>query len=234
MMSEPSRSRPATVNRSTPCHNTLVVDNRSQRFPGVRLDLIEFTSAPGLKRVTLADLHGRLYDGARQSRTLIVTPEYVFDFFQVGSAAPHDFTWLTHVDGQRVASSLAATTPVHLPAEAPWSYLREPQSAGSTNNYWELFSDGKNRLRVDVLTDGPAEITHCGFPRDDSSSPETVPMRMVRRHGTNAWFLAVYRTVGRPNQALTLAVEKSSRGQFDISMRAGRKTIRHEVPRLEK
>ncbi len=222
------------LNRSTICHNTLVVDNRSQRFAGVRLDLIEFTNAAGLKRVTIADLHGRLYDGVRQSRTLIVTPDCVLDFFQASSAQPHDFTWLTHMDGQRVAGSVAGTTPVQLPAEAPWSYLREVKSAGSTNIFWECFTDGKNQLRMDVLTDGPAEITHCGFPRDDSSSPETIPMRMVRRHGTNAWFLAVYRMVGRPNQSLKLVVEKSSRGQLEISMRMGRKTINHEVPQLEK
>jgi hypothetical protein len=220
------------LNRSTICHNTLLVDGHSQRFAGTRLDLIEFTNAPGLKRVTLADLHGRLYDGVRQSRTLIVTRDYVLDFFQASSAEPHDFTWLTHVDGQRVAGSVAGTTPVKLPAEAPWSYLREPKVAGRTNQFWESFAHGKKRLRLDLLADAPAEITHCGFPRDDSPSSETIPMRMVQRRGTNAWFLAVYRMVGRPNQTVRLEVGHSQPGQFAVSASIGRKIIRHTVPRL--
>lgn len=221
------------LNRSTVCHNTLVVDNRSQRFAGVRLDLIEFTNAPGLKRVTIADLHGRLYDSVRQSRTLIVTPDYVLDFFQVSSAQPHDFTWLTHVDGQRVAGSVAGTTPVKLPVEAPWSYLREAKGAGSTNNFWECFTDGKSRLRLDMLTDGSAEITHCGFPRDDSSSPETIPMRMVHRHGTNAWFLALYQIGKRPEKPSRLKMETGPDGKVEMSAKLGRKTILHELPQLD-
>jgi len=221
------------LNRSTVCHNTLIVDNRSQRFPGSRLDLIEFTNTPSLKRATIADRHGRLYPGVQQCRTLIVAPDFVFDFFQVVSDQPHDFTWLTHVDGQPAAGSLTATGPNHLPAEAPWSYLRDLKAAGSTNTFWESFARGRERLRLDVLTDGSAEISHCGFPRDDSSSPITIPMRMVRRHGTNAWFLAVYRMVGRKAEPMKLAVGRSQTGECEISVQAGRKIIRHEVPRLK-
>jgi len=200
----------------------------------VRLDLIEFTNAPGLKRATIADLHGRLYEGVRQARTLIVTPDYVMDFFQASSTEPHVFTWLTHVDGQRVAGSLTASTPVKLPAEPPWSYLRDPRGAGSTNSFWECFTDGKKRLRLNVLTDATAEISDCGFPRDDSRSSETIPMRMVSRRGTNAWFLAIYEMVGHKNQTVRLAVQQSRVGQFEISMQAGRKTVRYQIGQLGK
>lgn len=222
------------LNRSTVCHNTLIVDDRSQRSPGARLDLIEFTNAPGLKRVTMADLHNRLYEGVRQARTVIVTPDYVLDFFQVASDAPHDFAWLTHVDGRRVAGSVEATTPFKLPNDAPWSYLRDPRGAGRTNNFWETFTDGKHRLQLDVLTDGPADIVHCGFPPDDSASPETIPMRIVQRNGRNAWFLAIYRVGKQPAKSLSPTVENRPDGKFEISAKVGRKIVRHEVAKVAK
>ena len=220
------------LNRETICHNTLLVDGRSQRLTGQRLDLLEFTNVHGLKRATIGDLHGRLYDGVRQLRTLIVSDDCVLDFFQAASAAPHEYAWLTHVDGEPAGGTLRATNSVTWPTGAPWSYLHEPQGASATGQVWECFSDGERTLRMDVLTDGPTEIVHCGFPRDDSRASSTIPMRLFKRQGTNAWFLAVYRLMAKPGEPAELKVARDGAERMAITLRLGRKVLQHTVPRL--
>jgi prepilin-type processing-associated H-X9-DG protein len=220
------------LNRETICHNTLLVDGRSQRLSGQRLDLLEFTNAPGLKRATIGDLHGRLYEGVRQLRTLIVSEGWVLDFFQAASAAPHEFAWLTHVDGKPAGGSLHVTNAVTWPSGAPWSYLREPRGASATGQVWECFSDGEHTFRMDVLTDGPAEVVHCGFPRDDSPASRTLPMRLIKRRGTNAWFLAAYRIVARPGEAAELSVMPVGAEETDIALRMEDKVFRYRLRKL--
>ncbi len=225
-----SSATQAGLNRQTLCHNTLLVDGHSQRFTGERLDLLEFTNAPGLKRVTIGDRQGRLYEGVRQLRTLIVTEGYVLDFLQAASAAPHEFAWLTHVDGEPTSGSVAATNTVTFPPGAPWSYLRNARGGGTTNHVWECFSDGKQTLRLDLLADGPAEVVHCGFPRDDSATPDTIPMRLFKRRGRTAWFLAVYR-LGANAAPAELKVVPASAARMTVTLRIDEKLLQHTVPR---
>lgn len=220
------------LNRETLCHNTLLVDRRSQRLTGQRLDLLEFTNLPALKRVSFGDLQGRLYDGVRQVRTLIVCPEYVVDFLQAMAETNHEFAWVTHVDGQPVSDAASGNAPVTLPPGAPWRYLHEPRGAGITNRLWECFCDGRQTFRMDLLADGLAEVVHCGFPRDDRSDSETIPMRLVTRRGTRAWFLAVYRIVKRPEEPLDLKVDGGPGGRLGLNMRLGGKSWRYPLPKF--
>lgn len=226
-----SSAMQAGLNRQTLCHNTLLVDGRSQRLTGQRLDLLEFTNAPGFKQVTIGDLKGRLYEGVRQLRTLIVTEGYVVDLFQAASAAPREFAWVTHVNAEPDGGSAVAANTVAWPAAAPWSYLRDPRGAGSASQAWECFSNGKQTFRLDVLADGPAEIVHCGFPRDDSPGSLTLPMRLFKRHGTNAWFLAVYRLGAKPGPA-ELKVAPTNAVKMTVTLRPGKEVLAHTTPRL--
>ena len=47
------------LNRETLCHNTLLVDGQSQRFPGRSLDLLEYRALPSAKRLTMGSRTGR-------------------------------------------------------------------------------------------------------------------------------------------------------------------------------
>jgi hypothetical protein len=155
------------------------------------------------------------------------------DLFQVASAAPHEFAWLTHVGGEPAGGSLRATNATKWPTGAPWSYLRQPRSATANGQVWESFSDGGRTLRLDLLADGPAEVVHCGFPRDDGPAAATVPMRLFKRQGTNAWFLAAYRFVDKPGEPVELKSTASGPDNTDIAVRAGERTSVHTVPRLQ-
>jgi len=228
-----SSATQAELNRQTVCHNTLLVDGQSQRLTGQRLDLLEFTNTPGLKRVTIGDLRGRLYEGVRQLRTLIVNEGYVLDFFQAASSAPHEFAWVTHMDGRPVSGSLRATNAVTWPAGAPWSYLHQPRGGPASKAVWECFSHGKETLRLDMLTDGPTEVVHCGFPRDDSPKSSPIPMRLFKRQGRNAWFLAVYRVGSRrPAQFDELKATEVLEEQMMINLALDGRSFEHRIPRL--
>ncbi len=219
-----------TLNRETLCHNTLLVDQLSQRFPGQRLDLIEFTNAAGLRRVTFGDLRGRLYEGVRQLRTLWVCSDYVLDFFQVDSANPHEFAWVTHVAGEPAGAGVRPTNSVVFPPGPPWCCLRDARSAGATSRLWEAFSHGGHTFRMDLLTDGPAEFIHCGFPRDDSPTPQTIPMRLLKRQGRRAWFLALYQMVGKADHPAELIVTPLGPEQTEITVRISGRLI-HQISR---
>jgi hypothetical protein len=221
------------LNRGTICHNTLMVDGRNQRLLGQRLDLLEFTNTPALKRATIGDLKGRLYEGVRQLRTLILTEDGVLDFFQAASAAPHEYTWLTHVDGQTAGGSARATNAVAWPVAAPWSYLREPRGAAANRTTWECFTDGEHTLRMDVLASGPAEIVHCGFPRNDGPGAPTVPMRLYTLRGTNVWFLAYYGlSDNAPGRPAELDVRPHSPDGFRVTVKRDGKIIQYTLPPL--
>lgn len=226
-----SSATQAQLNRQTLCHNTLLVDGRSQRFPGQRLDLLDFTNTPGLKQATIGDLQGRLYEGVRQVRTLVVTTNYVLDFFQAASGTPREFSWLTHVDGSPATGSIRATNAFALPASVPWSYLRDARSAPANGPWWETFSAGRQTFRMDCLSDGLAEVVQCGFPRDDSSGASVVPMRLVTRRGTNAWFLAVYRLAPTPDEPAGLGIAPAGPGQVEITLHLAGRTYHHRLSR---
>jgi hypothetical protein len=222
------------LNRETLCHNTLLVDGKSQRLPARPLDLVEFQNLPQVKRVTFADLNAQLYPGVRQLRTLIVRPDYVLDFFQAQSGAPHEFAWLTHVDAASLGGSIKTSNRLALPPDMPWSYLRAPGTTVTSNLAWECFAHDKSLLRLDVLSDGPLEVVQCGFPRDDSPSPPTLPMRMLRRRGPSVWFLAVYRLVAKPEDAVSLKVGPGELQSLEVSVTQGGKTQSHRIPLLDR
>ncbi len=106
------------LNRQTLCHNTLLVDGRSQRFPAGPLELVEYQSLPRVKRLSMGDRAGLLYPGVSQLRTCLVRDEYVLDFFQVSSAGPHDLDWIVHVDGRAEKRLRRRAGRAHQPAPA--------------------------------------------------------------------------------------------------------------------
>ncbi len=221
------------LNRETLCHNTLLVDGRSQRFPGRRLELVDFDAQPGAQRLTIADLEGHLYPGVRQMRTLIARPGWVLDFYQALSDTAHDYAWMTHVDAEPAGGSLTHWAQTALPAKAPWSYLREPQRASApTGACWEAFTREGHTLRVELTSDGPVEVVRCGFPRDDTPHPATLPMRLVECRRPAAWFLAVYRFAPTAAPSLDVEVRPAGTEQWEIRTREGGLDSKHRVPRL--
>ena len=221
------------LNRETLCHNTLLVDGRSQRVPGQRLQLLEFTNTLTLKRASFGDLDGRLYDGVRQLRTVALAEDYVLDFFQVTAAGKREFAWMIHVAGVAAGGSDHPTHPAALPQTAPWSYLRDAtSSAAAGGELWECFSHGRQHFRMDLLADGPVEVIQCGFPVEDGPGAQTIPMRLIQRRSDRAWFLAVYRLAGKTAEAARLTVTPLSTNRMEVTVRLGARQAVYALPRL--
>jgi hypothetical protein len=228
------------LNRHTLCHNTLMVDEQNQRFPTGRLDLVEFTVLPTVKRASFGDLADQLYPGVQQVRTLIVRPDYVLDFHQARADGPRQFCWLTHINGQGQTHSPIALAPATLPAQAPWRYLKDARAARVGQHYWEVFRPGSaspaphGTLRWDLFSNRPLELVHCGFPVDDSPQPETLPMRMARCQGADVWFLALYRLAGPEAPPAQVTVEPDELQSWAVHLRLGERSFTHVLPRLRR
>jgi hypothetical protein len=220
------------LNRSTLCHNTVLIGNRDQAFPSRRLDLVECSFLPEVKRVTIGDLDGRLYEGVRQLRTLLVTNAYVLDFFQVQCEDKREISWLTHVNGAPEGSSADSWRPISLEEEGPWKWLVNPEQSESVSAYSESFTAGDDVFRMDVALNGPVQVIRCGFPKSDSVEPETWPMRMLGAKRKAAWFCAVYH---KGKEALAPAEIEVAPGQmdhWDIAVTIHGETRRHLAPLL--
>lgn len=222
----------AQLNRHTICHNTLLVDGRSQRHPGKRLDLIEYHVLPSVKRVTMGDLNERLYPDVKQVRTCIVRDEYVLDVFQVAADKPRQLAWLVHVDGTSTGGSAGQSARADLPDTGAWSYLLSPRKADPNKTCWEAFRHGDRHFRIDLKCSVPAELVQCGFPRDDSDNPEVVPMRIFRAEATEAWFAAIYQCGSVPPHAARVSLAPGELGNWTATVEINSCRLNHRVPRL--
>ncbi len=56
-------------------------------------------------------------------------------------------------------------------------------------------------------------------------------MRLFKRHGTNAWFLALYR-LGSQGEDVHWQADQTEAACTQIVLTAGEQTTRHRLPRL--
>ncbi len=96
----------ATWDKTTVAHNTVVVDERSQAAATGRLHGFAFLPAVSAVR---ADA-GEAYRQAELERTLILTPEYLLDVFEVRArdGREHQIDWVYHNYGALTSSMTAA------------------------------------------------------------------------------------------------------------------------------
>lgn len=85
---------------------------------------------------------------------------------------------------------------------------------------------------MDILADGPTKIVQCGFPRDDGPGFRRLPMRLFKRHGTNAWFLADCRIAARSADPAELRILTASLERMDITLRVGGHAFQQTVRQL--
>ncbi|MCX6376950.1 MAG: heparinase II/III family protein, partial [Armatimonadetes bacterium] len=140
------------LNRSTICHNTLMVDGRGHAGIGEKLSLIDFERSPDVKTATIADLKGLVYPGVKMQRTVIVTDGYVLDVFQAVSETEHTYDWLFHaLDDEGKTRMYGGFQPTLLPDVAPWSWLRNPRSAVLDRSWHADWRQGDVRFRLTML-----------------------------------------------------------------------------------
>ena len=221
------------LNRWVQCHNTVMVDGQQQRSSGERLDLLEFERLPSVKRLTVGDLQGRLYEGVRQMRTLIVRDDYVLDFFQLHSDEEHEYTWLMHLNGTPLECSLKDWEKVDFPEKGAWTWLVQPRASLLNGPYSECFQQQEDRFEMLVLTSEEAEAIQCGFPQNDKKGSPTWPTRMLRvRQTTTCWFCALYQLNHKSDSYPSLSVLPGEMDHWDIKVNFGGNSHDHCMPTL--
>lgn len=193
------------LNRATASHNTVMIDLEDQKTAlYAPLDLLEFSTAPGNRRITVGDSGDRLYPGVRQLRTCIVRDDYVVDVFQVKADEAHNIAWTTHIDGEVYDCFDSVFGSANLSTNGPWQYIQADDVSTPTNIFWETFSHSGKFFRMDVASSQTAQYTRCRYPLLDTDPSQNIPMRMVGCQAAEATFVAVYRT---GDAAITAPVE---------------------------
>jgi len=220
------------LNRHTVSHNTVMVDDKLQTDLLRRLDLVEYSSLPAVKRVSMADYSCQLYPGVKQMRTCIAAGQYVLDVFQVISKESHKYSWISHISGEPQPGSADDFEAISFPQSLPWIYLKEPcRSSRGVKNFTETFvNEGKN-FRLDVATDSPGRVVKCLYVLDDTDKPQTEPTRIIEIDGKTAIFAAVYRTkdVDLP---VVIDIKPAELNNLLCEVKIGDKKYLHRLPQL--
>lgn len=181
------------LNRSALSQNTVMIDRRDQRGIGELLSLEEFRDLPHEKTAAAADRKGLLYQGVKQSRTIIVRPEYVLDVFQIVSDQLHEIHWITHALGnlQNQKSSLQLK-PSEFRLPGPGHWLRNFSEAKSDNDFWIAWQEDDVRFKMTVADQPDTRILSCGYPQTDQPDCPLIPMLLLERRAAKTIYAVLY------------------------------------------
>ncbi len=179
-----------TLNRHTICHNTLLVDWQAHRGVSEKLDLVGFRNGEKFAYVTVADLHGRLFGGVRQLRSIVLTPDACLDVLSVAADRAVTFVLPLHVAGTLAGPNLAWRDTT-LPEGRPWSWLARPRKVERAGEQSFSFAAGDDRLTVVSMCPPDTAAYLIDFPvRDDGSVYKPLLVRTLE--GTRARFVHLF------------------------------------------
>lgn len=182
----------AELNRSTVCHNTVIVDGLDHRPIADKLELLDVINSDNVKMITIADTRGRVCEGVRMMRTIAVTPDYVLDVFQVSSDTQRTYDYLFHsVSDSGGFEAEGEFQPVDLGDTGPWKWLRNAKAASFDSGWTVSAAQGPLTTRLTVLGEPGTRVTTCEFPAKDDFSGIPIPMLIARRCAQSTMFVAV-------------------------------------------
>jgi hypothetical protein len=127
-----------TWDKQTVAHNTVVVDETTQREAAGKLLWSWF----GDRFQTAAADAGPAYAGARLRRAFYLSPDYVLDVFDVESTdgAEHSFDWVYHNNGA-IETALPLESYSAFPQKHGYQHLTNNRAA-QTDGAWQVQFDG--------------------------------------------------------------------------------------------
>jgi len=221
------------LNRSALSQNTVMIDSRDQRGIGEVLSVVEFTDSPGEKSVTAADFKGLLYEGVKQSRTIVVTSEYVLDVFQITAETERDIKWIIHTigtpDSQKSSVELKASD-IKMPGAGSW--LRDFRTATTDRSIRLEWSEDSVNFAMTMAGAAKTRLITCGYPTSDEPDCPTIPMILIERRASATVYAVVYQATRQ--QLGEIQIERledaNDRLIFQVVGSWGR--CKHFVPRL--
>lgn len=221
------------LNRTTICHNTVMVDRKEQGSTSEKLTLLDFKNLPDLKMVSAADLDGRVYPGVKMKRTVAAASDHVLDVFQIKSEEEHTYQWLLHpCDDEGLTGITLDMKPVKLPDASPWDWLRNAFGAVTDEDVHAEWIQGDLTLHMVLLGSPSTKITVCEFPRTDTFDKPPYPMFIAERIGKSATFIALYQAERGAISEADLTVKRDRHGSFRVTVTTGDKASEYIIDRL--
>ncbi len=221
------------LNRTTLCHNTIMVDGKDHNPISSKLELEAFINNTGLKLATVSDNRGIVYPGVRLSRTVAATMEYVLDIFQAVSDEEHIYDYLFHSYDDGGAFRISSNS-VHfeLPESMPWKWLRNARHSTVDGNWHAVARQGEVTSRLTMVGHPGTRIITCEFPRKDNFEPPSIPMLIARHMGKSALFVAVLQAERGKLPSVDVHIKEHRHQLLRIEIRCGEKEQEFVVKRL--
>jgi hypothetical protein len=207
------------LNRSTICHNTVMVDGRDHNPIGAKLELVDFVDVPDTKLATVADSRGLVVPGVRMSRTVAAAPDYVLDVFQVASDEEHVYDYLFHgLDNEGVFRTDGNMTSVDLPCYIPWRWLKNARQREVSADWHVVGLQGNLTARLTVLGEPGTNLITCEFPSKDNLEPPSYPMLVARRKARQTVFVSVLQAERGALPPIKLSAREDRHGLMRVSV----------------
>lgn len=221
------------LNRSTLCHNTVMVDGQDHLPTGEKLVLEGFVRGKNVKMASVADYSGVVCPGVRMSRSVAVTDEYILDVFQTASENEHTYDYLFHTCSDTGSLDLGADTePFELPAQGPWAWLRGARSARFDGDFAAMTEQGGLRVRLHAAGCPNTTAVVCEFPSRDDFAEPPMPMLIIRRRACATVFITAIQAERRELPSLAISASADRHGFRRIAVRCGAATREFAVRRL--
>lgn len=209
----------AELNRSTVCHNTVMVDRKDHAHVSRKLDLLDYVDGSDTKLATVADTRGLVYPGVKMMRTVAVTSDYVLDIFQVHSDEEHTYDYLLHTyDDRGSLQTTESLNPVHLGDAAPWKWLKNAGVRREDDNWQVTAKQGSLVTRLMMLGAPETKLITCQFPRKDDFEGVPVPMLIARRHAKSTVFVALLQAERDELPVTLVSLGRAATGFIDVKV----------------
>ncbi len=197
------------LNRSTICHNTVMVDFLDHNPIDLKLTLSRFSILPEMKTVEAEDIEGRVYQGVRMRRTISVCNDCVLDVFQVASESEHTYDFLLHGSDINGKSDIDGYfTAFALPDHPPFSWIRNAEVCRKDSTIKIRWQNEKSISLATILEQPETSVIRCDFPHDDTFAHPPIPMVFIRRKCKSTAFIACYQAGEAFQHAILNAAEE--------------------------
>ena len=227
----PGRANPTPLSGRSLNHNTVTVDMRD---PG-RDEPGPVTFSPLVERdgVQSISVEGEVYKGVWQKRTVVLTPKYVLDIFELRSQTPHTYDYALHARGEASYEGVKSWSSYEeLPEEYGLgridtrasrregnAWLLSPQAAPcprgdfrvrfQDDDGWSVYSHVTGLAGARVIRTGtPFYVPLGGWDKKPAvPMPERNPMLLIRVKGNGARFVAVHEILSAGKSLSSLQVK---------------------------
>lgn len=223
----------AELNRTTLCHNTVMIDGQDHGGLRELLPLIDYVDADDVKLATAADMRGLVYPGVKLMRTLAVAPEFVLDIFQVSCDSERQIDYLFHTAADSGAFEGAdGLPPYELPSGGPWKWLRNARGRAEDGDWSATARQGEVTMRLTMAGAPGTQAVLCQFPAKDDFSGTPWPMLLARRRAKQTVFALLMQAERSGFPDTQLRLEEGRHGTLRVTVQFGSVTREFTVREL--